>query len=79
MDGHREQRSHGVLFRSRSTTAWLHETNAQHLAIKTSELHNLRLAEQSNAIMRRNLLTSVEIEEIQRGRSAQACHIVKLT
>ena len=42
MDGHREQRSHDVLLRSRSITAWLQETNAQHLAIKTSRLHNLR-------------------------------------
>ena len=32
-----------------------------------------RLADQSNVIMRRNLLTS-EIEEIQRGLSTQACH-----
>ena len=31
-------------------------------------------ADQSNVIMRRNLLTSVEIEEIQRGLSTQACH-----
>ena len=71
MNGHREQRSHDVLLRSRSITAWLQETNAQHLAIKTSRQ---RLADQSNVIMRRNLLTSVEIEEIQRGLSTQACH-----
>ena len=43
MDGHREQRTHDVLLRSRSITAWLQrKTNAQHLAIKTSRLHNLR-------------------------------------
>ena len=33
-----------------------------------------RLADQSNANMRRNLMTSVEIQEIQRILSTQACH-----
>ena len=32
------------------------------------------ISDQSNVIMRRNLLTSVELEEIQRGLSTQACH-----
>ena len=39
-----------------------------------STISEQRLADQSNVIMRRNLLTSVEIEEIQRGLSTQACH-----
>ena len=39
-----------------------------------STISKQRLADQSNVIMRRNLLTSVEIEEIQRGLSTQACH-----
>ena len=39
-----------------------------------STISEQRLADQSNVIMRRNLLTSVEIEEIQRGQSKQACH-----
>ena len=38
-----------------------------------STISEQRLADQSN-VMRRNLLTSVEIEEIQRGLSTQACH-----
>ena len=48
----------------------------QHLAIKKSRLQNLRTetSDQSNVIMRRNLLTNVEIEEIQRGLSTQVCH-----
>ena len=39
-----------------------------------SKISEQRLADQSNVIMRRNLLTSVEIEEIQRGLSTQAFH-----
>ena len=39
-----------------------------------STISKQRLADQSNVIMRRNLLTSVKIEEIQRRLSAQACH-----
>ena len=39
-----------------------------------STISEQRLADQSNVIMRRNLLTSVETEEIQRGLSTQACH-----
>ena len=39
-----------------------------------STISEQRLADQSNVIMRRNLLTSVEIEEIQRELSSQACH-----
>ena len=39
-----------------------------------STISEQRLADQSNVIMRRNLLTSIEIEEIQRGLPTQACH-----
>ena len=39
-----------------------------------STISEQRLADQSNVIMRRNLLTSVEINRIQRGQSTQACH-----
>ena len=38
-----------------------------------STISEHRLAGQSNVIMRRNLLTSIEIEEVQRGLSTQAC------
>ena len=39
-----------------------------------STISEQRPTDESNVIMRRNLLTSVEIEEIQRGLSTQACH-----
>ena len=39
-----------------------------------STISEQRLADQRNVIMRRNLLTSVAIEEIQRGLSTQTCH-----
>ena len=37
-----ENKDHDVLLQGRSITAWFQETNAQHLAIKTSRLYNLR-------------------------------------
>ena len=39
-----------------------------------STISEQRLADQSTVIMRRKLLTNVEIEEIQRGLSTQVCH-----
>ena len=39
-----------------------------------STISEQRLADQSNVIRKRNLLTIVELEEIQRGLSTQACH-----
>ena len=54
-------------YRKRMLTIWL----SKH---PDSTISEHRLADQSNVIMTRNLLTSVEIEEIPRGLSTQACH-----
>ena len=54
-------------YRKRMRNIWL----SKH---PDSTIAEERLADQINAVKRRNLLTSVAIEEIQRGLSTQTCH-----
>ena len=54
-------------YRKRMHNIWLSKHS-------DSTIAEQKLADKHNVIMRRNLPTNVEVEEIQRGLSTQACH-----